>query len=144
MRAVMKVILLAVLAVPVQAQGDAILQVASPWLRATLPGQQVSSGYFQLHNPTAEAVVVVAVRSARAAKIEMHQHLHENGMMRMRRLDSVLIPGGESVLFEPGGFHLMLFGLDAALTDGESVDLVLVLADGREQTVHAAVRALRR
>ena len=49
-------------------------------------------------------------------------------MMRMRRLSEVEVPAGGEVNFEPGGRHLMLFGVGAL---GEQVGIQLTGADGQ-------------
>jgi copper(I)-binding protein len=51
------------------------------------------------------------------------------------------IEAGQTVRLEPGGYHLMLMGLDHPLTAGSSGALTLVLADGSKIEVTAPIRA---
>ena len=51
----------------------------------------------------------------------------DGDVMRMRKLDQVSLPAGETVRFERGGRHLMLFDVSTA-PDG--VEVVFETADG--------------
>ena len=65
-----------------------------------------------MQNRTASAFTLIGASSASVRAIEIHTTLMDDGVMRMRRLQSVAVPAGETVRFEPGGRHLMLFGVD--------------------------------
>ena len=60
--------------------------------------------------------------------------------MTMQQVDSVDIPAGGSVAFEPGGLHVMLLDLPDPLEIGETFDLTLTTADGVEIIVPVEVR----
>lgn len=128
------------LAIPCQAGNG--LTVQSPWVRETMPGQKVSTGYFRLVNTGKQPVVVTSVSSDRAPMVEMHTHAHENGMMRMREVNQVSVAAGDSLAFEPGSYHLMLLDLPAPLKAGESMTLKLHCADGSTVTVVAPVKTI--
>jgi hypothetical protein len=55
----------------------------------------------------------------------IHQQVETDGQAAMRHLESVEIPSSASVVFAPGGIHLMLEQLTASLTAGDTLDLVL-------------------
>jgi copper(I)-binding protein len=71
--------------------------------------------------------VLKRVRSKKAKSIEMHQAMMTaDGVMQMRKVeDGLPIEAGSSLVFEPGGTHLMLLGLDDALNAGEQLLLTL-------------------
>jgi periplasmic copper chaperone A len=71
--------------------------------------------------------------------IEMHVTLRDGDMVRMRRLEEVVIAAGETVRFEPGGRHLMLFGV-SELT--EPVEIVLQQRDGPDVRLPFRVMAI--
>ena len=99
-------------------------------VRSLIPGQDKTVAYLDVHNATPKPVTLIAARSAQVRTIEIHTTRMDDGVMRMRRLQTVEIPPGETVHFQPGGRHLMLFGvtsLDSKLL------IALEFADG---TVH--------
>lgn len=63
------------------------------------------------------------------------------GMMRMQEVPSIAVPAGATVVLEPGGLHLMLIGLAAPLTAGESFDATLEFASGEKLVVPVEVRS---
>lgn len=97
------------------------LAVSSGWVRESIPGQAVTAAYPRIANAGDSICSLTAVSSEVAARVEIHQHLHSDGQMRMRKLDSLDIPPQGVQLFEPGGLHLMLMDLRRPLVQGESV-----------------------
>lgn len=85
---------------------------------------EVAAGYFTLNNG-GPGDTLIAVSSPAAKTIEMHISEMQSGMMTMRRLEKVDAPAGGKVEFAPGGRHLMLFGADPALAEGQSVPVTL-------------------
>jgi copper(I)-binding protein len=108
------------------------VSISGAWVRSAPPGAGMTAGYLTVANPTTRDVEIVEIRSDDFESIELHVTVTEDGMARMRRESSVVVPAGESVDFTPGGRHLMLFGAKRPLAEGDSVNLVVVLADGAE------------
>jgi hypothetical protein len=110
-----------------------------------VPGDTVpvnSAAYFVVENGGAEPDRLLEVRSEVARRVEVHRSVVEEGMARMRPADSVVVePGGRTAL-EPGGLHVMLMGVEEAISTGDTVDLVLVFRDAGEVTVPAPARQL--
>lgn len=105
------------------------------WVRAPVPGQTVAAGYCDIVNHGAEAVAITAF--AGPLRVEMHETTHVNGMARMRPLPRLNIAANATLSLRPGGKHLMLFGMDAAL---RNVSLRATFANGEEIDVTFAVR----
>jgi copper(I)-binding protein len=59
--------------------------------------------------------------------------------MRMREVDSVDLPAGKKIVFEPGGYHIMLLGLKKKLVEGERFPLTLEFEKAGKITVDIAV-----
>lgn len=123
-----------------QAEGPAPVQVKDPYARAVPPGQPNGAVFLTLSNDSAEPKALVAASSPVAATVELHSHVHQDGMMRMRRVERIDIPPGGSVHLEPGGLHIMLIGLKGNLAPGGQVDLTLSFDDGTQAQVLAPVR----
>ena len=108
------------------------LTISEARVRALIPGRDMTAAYFTAHNGGADPLLLVGAASDGARAVEMHVTVRDGGMMRMRRLDTVEIPAGGTVRFEPGGRHLMLFGV-AEL--GKALDIELERADGTRTRV---------
>ncbi len=128
------------MATPVLAE----IVVEDPYVRAMPPGQPNTAAFMQLHNTGSEARAVVEARSAASNVVELHTHVHEDGMMRMRQIEQIDLPAGEPVSLQPGGLHVMLIDLVAPLSVGERVGVTLVLDNGEEIAVDAEVRHVER
>ena len=87
------------------------LRVQDARVRALIPGQDKTVGYFELSNNGPATVTLIAADSDFGRAIEFHTTTLNDGTMRMRRLGDVGIKPGETVSFQPGGNHLMLFGV---------------------------------
>ena len=57
--------------------------------------------------------------------VELHTHLHDNGVMRMHQVPESVIPAQQKVALQPGGLHIMLIDLKAPLKVGDTVPLTL-------------------
>lgn len=89
------------------------LTVENVWVRAPLGESDVAATYLVINNH-GPADRLVAASSPAAAAVEIHTHLMDDGVMRMRKVDAVDLPAHAKTAFESGGHHLMLFGLDPA------------------------------
>jgi len=122
------------------AQSPALV-VRDAWTRQT-PGSDVAAVYLTLQNPTKQPVTVVGIESSAASHAMIHESKTEGGISKMRAHEQLVIAPGETVKFEPGGLHVMLHGLTQPLAVGQSLPLVLQLADGAKISVAVVVRPL--
>lgn len=121
---------------------ESAVEIRDPWVRATVPGQPVAAAYAELRPST--RLALVGVSSPVAKRAEIHEMKTEGGMMKMRALKEVPMPGGKAVKLSPGGLHVMLFDLEKPLPAGSTVQLTFTFrrkaGDTFQQTVAAAVR----
>ena len=115
--------------------------VEAPWARATAPTASTGAAYLVVRGGDADDRLLSAA-TAVAERVELHTHAMADGMMQMRKLPDVAVPGGATVEFKPGGLHVMLFGLKAPLAAGSSFDLQLRFASGATRTVAVSVRGV--
>jgi copper(I)-binding protein len=101
------------------------LTISTPWARATPGGAKVGAAYLSLKLPASIDDTLVAASSPVAGSVELHTHMHDGGVMRMRRLDKIAVGGGNTVTFRPGGLHIMLIDLKQPLKEGDRVPLTL-------------------
>ncbi len=101
------------------------LQIVKPSARATAPGQSISSAYLTIENKGPTTDRLVAVSFARAKEVQLHEMKMDGDKMMMRQIQGLEIPANGSVELKPGGYHLMLMGLDSAIKDGEQLKMTL-------------------
>jgi copper(I)-binding protein len=127
---------------------DAITAI-NPWVRVAIvpEGSDApdappvnSAGYLVLTNGTDAADALVSVETTIADTAEIHSVTMDDGIMRMRPVDSMAVPAGGQATLEPGGYHIMLIGIHKALAEGDTVALRLHLRSGAVVEVAAPVR----
>ena len=102
------------------------LEISGAFARATLPNQPAGGGYMTITNTGAEDDRLIAVATDVAGMAEIHEMKMDGDVMRMREVSGGLaIPAGETVVLEPGGFHLMLMALNQPLIEGETFAVTL-------------------
>ena len=106
--------------------------IAGPWSRAMPPNAPNGAAYFRVENRGGEPDRIVSLRTDIAEAVELHTHEMENGMMKMRQVESIEVPAGGEALLKPHGLHVMLFGLKQPLVDGESFGLTVVFEKAGE------------
>ncbi len=107
----------------------ATLAVEDGWLRPPLVAGRPAAGYFELVNRSEATRVVtgVAITAPPQARVEMHETINRGGRLGMRRIESLEIRPGERIAFEPGGKHLMVFGIGE---ETSYIDFELDLREG--------------
>ena len=115
------------------------LQVSEPWVALAPPGAHATAGFMELRNPGDEPVDLVAADADGFDAVELHRSINENGMHRMIEQERITVPAGGSVQLAPGGYHVMLIGIQRELVEGESITLELTLDDGSQLSVDAPV-----
>jgi copper(I)-binding protein len=108
------------------------IAIENPRVRALIPGQDKTVAYMDVHNRTPSAITLTGASADSVRAIEIHTTRMDGGVMRMRRLKEVVIPAGETVRFEPGGRHLMLFGVNSL---DPALKVQLEFLDGSVQEV---------
>lgn len=116
------------------------LHILDVWSKPTIQGQKVGVAYLTLENHDDVVRTLTGVSSDVAGRIEIHTHLHEEGVMKMRKLEQLEVPAKGSSHFKPGGLHLMLFDLKQPLQEGESFELQFTFADGSHPQATASIR----
>lgn len=101
------------------------IQVENAWARESPPTVSNGAAYVTLTNTGNETDHLVAVSGNVAETIELHTHLMEDGVMKMRQVDDIEVSPEEQTILEPGGLHIMLIGLQAPLQAGQTFPLTL-------------------
>lgn len=107
--------------------GDLVID--HPYARASAPNAFAGASYFTIRNTGSEADTLIAASSDVADKIELHTHIHDGDVVRMREVEGgIEIPAGGEVTLQPGGLHVMLIGLWGPLVEGQTFPLALEFA----------------
>jgi len=104
---------------------QAQVAIEKPWVRATAPGAKVGGGYLMIRNPGAAADRLVGASSPAAARVELHVHIKEGDVMRMREVRAFDVPANGAFELKPGGAHLMFMELKQPFREGDTVPVKL-------------------
>lgn len=118
------------------------LVIDQPW-SPEAPPSRMMAGFMSLHNPGEHDVVLVDAESPQFDRVEFHTMSMDDGVMRMRRLEQLTIPAGETIELKSGGLHLMLLQPKDHYRTGDSLEVTLVAADKSRIMVNAEVRPRR-
>lgn len=123
---------------PHQVAADEI-SIEQPWSRATAPSAQNGAAFMTIRNTGSEAETLYAAATERADRVELHTHLMEDGVMKMRKVETIEIPADGEALLKPGGLHVMFFGLKSPLREGETFPVELRFEKAGNRTVEVTV-----
>ncbi len=131
------------LARPGLAHHDTVLgaiTIAHPWTRAAAAGAN-GAAYMNLRNAGPEPDQLLAAATPAARTVELHTHIRDGEVMRMRPVRDIALPAGQTVRLRPGGLHVMLIGLAEPLRAGTEMPLTLRFARAGEVTVQLEIQA---
>ena len=104
--------------------------------RATVGSMSNSAAYVSIMNHGEMADRLLEVTSNLAHKTELHLMEMDNGVMKMRPIEGGIdLPAGKTIHLAPGGYHVMLIGLNAPLTADSMFEITLVFQNAGEKTI---------
>lgn len=121
------------------------------WSRPTPAGATNGVLYLTVSSDVADELVGVEVPGSIADHTELHAttgtdgqpHEHggggDDGLISMTEVSRFPIGKGGTVVFEPGGSHVMLVDLATTLVDGDSYTATLDFASGRTLAIEVLV-----
>lgn len=116
------------------------IEVTDAWARATPPGAMNGAAYVALTNRGDAPDRLMGASGDIAGMIQLHDHVHEGGVLKMRPIDAVELPPGATVTLEPGGKHIMLMHLHQGLAPEQSFALTLEFETSAPATIDVTVR----
>ncbi|MDO6445186.1 copper chaperone PCu(A)C [Colwellia sp. 1_MG-2023] len=114
------------------------------YIRATIPGTNVSSAYMEIKNTTNEDIVLIGATSKVSDRIEIHEHVMSGEMMRMQQREALTIAANDQVVLQPSGYHLMIFNLAEPLKVNDNVELTLQFSNKRDISISLPVQSIKR
>ena len=125
----------------VKAESPEII-ITEAYLNLPPPSHSTAAVYLQIANLHKSPITITGFDSIWATRVELHEHIHANGMMKMREVDQITLEGMETEVFKPMGYHLMVFGLADDVVAGQSVDFTATMASGKRIPFQAQARGL--
>lgn len=102
------------------------LTLSDPWVRVTTSVARSSGAFVAITNTGATDDRLLSAQSD-FARVEIHRTETTDGVNRMvEQVEGIALPAGESVALMPGGYHIMLMGLESGIAMGETREVTLV------------------
>lgn len=101
------------------------IKVENSYVRLLPPTSPTTAAFMTITNNSNKLIKLIKAESDCCNLIELHTHLNENGMMRMRQVKNIEIPAKGKATLKPGGLHIMLIGLKNPLKKDDQVSLKL-------------------
>jgi len=125
------------------AEGQGAIRVSDAKSRPTIAGG-TGVVYMTVVNQAASDDELTGLSSPIADKAEMHRTVKDDGgIMKMDAVTSLSVKANASVMFGPGGLHVMLTGLKQPLATGDSFPLTLTFAKAGAVTVTVSVQSFK-
>ncbi len=115
--------------------------VENPFARPSAGPAGAGAAYMTIRNQ-GPADRLVAASSSAARTTELHTHIREGDVMRMRKVEAIAIPERGAATLAPGGMHVMLMGLHQPLKPGDAFALTLTFEKAGAVTVQVPVREM--
>jgi len=122
------------------ASEEAGVSARDAWMRESPPGVAMMAGYMALRNNTSRSQVLVTARSPDFETVMIHRTIVKDGMASMEHATQIEIAPNASLLFAPGGYHLMLLNPKRTLRAGSRVEVNLEFRGGLVLPVAFEVR----
>ncbi|HYJ83054.1 MAG TPA: copper chaperone PCu(A)C [Allosphingosinicella sp.] len=119
---------------------DGTVRVSDVWVRLPAARSRPGGAYFTMEAGS-EGTRLVGVSSPSVRWIELHETSTNGGKTRMKQRKDVEFPSRGELVFEPGGRHAMLFGINPRVKAGDRIPLTFSFNVAPPITVEAQVRA---
>ncbi|MFL6843485.1 MAG: copper chaperone PCu(A)C [Allosphingosinicella sp.] len=118
---------------------DGTVRVGPAWVRLPAAKSHPGSAYFRMEAGS-EGTRLLGVSTPAARWVELHETQMSGTTAKMRARKDVEFPSRGELVFEPGGRHAMLFGVNPRLKPGDKVPLTFSFNVAPPVTVEAEVR----
>lgn len=113
--------------------------VHEPYVRLAPPNAQATGAFMVLKNGSDRELKLVKADNPASQITELHTHINDNGVMRMRQVQEIVIPAKGEAVLKPGGLHVMLINMKGPLSEGQIVPITLTFDDGSSKQVEVKV-----
>jgi len=117
-------------------------KIENPRARPSLGVAKNTAAFFTIHNNTGKADKLVSAEGTVSRKVELHTHLKENGVFKMRQVPHIDIPANGMVELKSGGLHVMVIGVHSPLKVGDKFKLKLNFEHAKPMTITVPVKKM--
>jgi hypothetical protein len=128
----------------VKADANKIITVSDGYVKSSIPGSDITAAYMSITNHSTQKISLQKITSPLSDRIEIHQHNMEDGMMRMRQVQSLNINANSQVVLAPHGLHLMIFSLKKTINTSDVAPLTLYFSNDINITLQLPVASYNR
>nr|WP_321313395.1 copper chaperone PCu(A)C [uncultured Campylobacter sp.] len=118
------------------------VEIDGAYARASIPNVPNSAAFFVIKNNSDKDIAITSANSDIAEKNELHTHIKENQMLKMIKIEKLVVPAKSSLELKSGGDHVMLIGLKKELKAGDEISLELSFSDGDKKSIKMPVKDL--
>ena len=118
------------------------VEIDGAYARASIPNVPNSAAFFVIKNNSDKDIAITSANSDIAEKNELHTHIKENQMLKMMKIEKLVVPAKSSLELKSGGDHVMLIGLKKELKAGDEISLELSFSNGDKKSIKVPVKDL--
>lgn len=125
-KALFSVLLIMLMSTSISAEESSVndhISFEKPWVRLLPPTMMHTAGYVTIKNSADTQDKLLAVWSPTVNSVSVHQTKEVDGLFTMLAADNVVISPKGELKMQPGGYHIMIMGLNTPLT--ESSELII-------------------
>lgn len=115
------------------------VSVQDAYVRLAPPNAPATGAFMVIKNNGEKDVKVLKADNSASKVTELHTHLNEAGVMKMRPVSAIEIKSKSEAVLKPGGLHIMLIDLKAPMKEGDVVPITLSFDDGSSKVIDAKV-----
>lgn len=115
------------------------VSVHEPYVRLAPPNAPATGAFMVIRNGGDQDIKVVKADNPVSKVTELHTHLNEGGVMKMRPVPGIDIKAKGEAVLKPGSLHIMMIDLKAPMKEGDVVPITLTFDDGSSKQVDAKV-----
>lgn len=107
------------------------IELSQAKIRMPIPGMTNTAGYLDVANNSKQAITFVKASSPLAKRVEFHNHIMKNGVMKMVKLDSITLNSKQKLQFVSGGLHLMFLDINSVEDNKGKIPVSLYTENGK-------------
>lgn len=124
------------------ANDASVIDVDNAYIREVPPGAMATGSFLTLKNNSEQEVRLVGATSNVAKKVQLHTHINDNGVMKMRQIKYISVAAHQETKLQPGGLHIMFIGLQKELKEGQTIPMTLKFQDGSQKSLTIPVKSV--